>query len=358
MTETEIWRLFSRFVDPFLQEDWVTAKIMQIKPQQSGWEIHVNLGYPFQDIEQDLVSHVQDFLSREAPETKVIIKFAPKILSHRVQQANLRFHPQVKNVIAVASGKGGVGKSTTALNLALALQQQGATVGILDADIHGPNQPLMLGITQQPNLKSPEGLMPLSRYGLQTMSIGYLVDTKTPVIWRGPMISQALQQLYYETEWQNLDYLVMDLPPGTGDIQLTLSQKIPVTGAVIVTTPQEVAIADARKAFAMFQKMQINVLGVIENMSGYVCSHCGEHEHIFGKGGGLRLSQEMQSELLGVVPLTKQIQEQSDRGIPISKAFPQGEITKLYNTIARRIAVKIALLPKNHNSKLPNVIVE
>ena len=267
--------------------------------------------------------------------------------------------PGVKNIIAVASGKGGVGKSTTAVNLALALQADGAHVGIVDADIYGPNQPQMLGVDTRPEGgKGKGGLKPVVAHGLQTISMGYLVNANTPMVWRGPMVSQALQQLVGQTEWDDLDYLIVDMPPGTGDIQLTLSQKVPVCGVVIVTTPQEIALLDARKGLEMFRKVNINVLGVVENMSEYTCSHCGHHEAIFGEGGAERLCKETDCELLGKLPLDKSIREQADGGKPTVIAEPESEIANMYRTIARRIVAKLSLQPKNYSGKFPKIVVE
>jgi ATP-binding protein involved in chromosome partitioning len=265
----------------------------------------------------------------------------------------------VKNIIAVASGKGGVGKSTTAVNLALALQADGARVGIVDADIYGPNQPQMLGVNTRPEGgKGKGGLRPVMAHGLQTISMGYLVNANTPMVWRGPMVSQALQQLVRETEWDDLDYLIVDMPPGTGDIQLTLAQKVPVSGVVIVTTPQEIAVLDARKGLEMFRKVNINVLGVVENMSGHTCSSCGHHDAIFGEGGAERMSRECGCELFGKLPLDSRIRAQADGGKPIVIADPESEIANIYREIARRVVAKLALQPKNYSGIFPKIVVE
>lgn len=273
-------------------------------------------------------------------------------------QMNSKEIPGVKNIIAVASGKGGVGKSTTSVNLALALVQQGARVGLLDADIYGPNQPHMLGATDHPESKDGKTMEPIIRYGLQSMSIGYLIDPTTPMVWRGPMVTGALQQLLNDTRWDNVDYLIIDLPPGTGDIQLTLAQKIPVTAAVIVTTPQDVALLDVRKAMVMFQKVNVPVLGVIENMSTHTCSHCGHQEAIFGEGGGTTLANEFNTELLGSLPLAIKIREQADGGKPIVAAEPDSEIAKLYNDIAKKIMTKINLQAEKIKTKFPKIVIE
>jgi ATP-binding protein involved in chromosome partitioning len=264
----------------------------------------------------------------------------------------------VKNVIAIASGKGGVGKSTVAVNLALALLAEGARVGILDADIYGPSQPLMLGATQNPESKDQKRLEPVMAHGIQSMSIGYLIDSNTPMIWRGPMVSMALQQLLNDTNWDNVDYLIIDLPPGTGDIQLTLSQKIPVNAAVVVTTPQDIALLDATKAIAMFEKVRVPVLGIIENMSLHTCTQCGHQEAIFGEGGGARMAEQYATELLGQLPLAKYVREQADSGSPTVVAAPDSEVAKIYRDIAKRVIAKIALQAKSYVSKFPKIVIE
>lgn len=273
-------------------------------------------------------------------------------------QMNSKEIPGVKNIIAVAAGKGGVGKSTTSVNLALALVQQGARVGILDADIYGPNQPHMLGAIEHPESKDGKTMEPIIRYGLQSMSIGYLVDPATPMVWRGPMVTGALQQLLNDTRWDNLDYLIIDLPPGTGDIQLTLAQKIPVTAAVIVTTPQDIALLDVRKAITMFQKVNVPVLGVIENMSTHTCSQCGHQEAIFGEGGGATLAKEFNTELLGSLPLAAKIREQADGGKPTVAAEPDSDISKIYNEIAKKVMAKINLQADKIKTKFPKIVIE
>jgi ATP-binding protein involved in chromosome partitioning len=260
----------------------------------------------------------------------------------------------VKNIIAIASGKGGVGKSTTAVNLALALVTQGARVGLLDADIYGPNQPHILGAHAKPESTDGKMLEPVMRYGIQSMSIGYLVDPETPMVWRGPMVISALQQLLSHTHWQHVEYLIIDLPPGTGDIQLTLAQKIPLSGAVIVTTPQDIALLDARKAIGMFQKVDVPILGVVENMSHHTCSQCGHNEPIFGEGGAARLAEQYQIDLLGALPLAMTIREQADGGKPTVVAEPQSNITAIYKAIAAKITAKLAQTKK----KFPTIVIE
>ena len=265
--------------------------------------------------------------------------------------------PQVKNIIAVASGKGGVGKSTTAVNLALALAVEGARVGILDADIYGPSQPQMLGVGQcRPEIVGEQGkqqMLPISAYGIQSISMGYLVTEDTPMLWRGPMATGALQQLLMQTRWDNLDYLIIDMPPGTGDIQITLAQKVPVTGAVIVTTPQDIALLDAKKGIEMFRKVNVPILGVIENMAMHTCSNCGHEEHIFGEGGGERIAQNYQTELLGALPLDLSIRADADQGKPSVAADPESAISQKYRAIARKLIANVQ--QNNASQSLPNI---
>jgi ATP-binding protein involved in chromosome partitioning len=280
-----------------------------------------------------------------------------KIVSHAVQRG-VKLVPGVKNIIAVASGKGGVGKSTTAVNLALALAAEGVSVGMLDADIYGPSQPTMLGITGRPETKDGKRLEPMQGHGIQAMSIGFLIDVETPMVWRGPMVTQALEQLLNETNWRDVDYLVVDLPPGTGDIQLTLAQRVPVTGAVIVTTPQDIALMDARKGLKMFEKVNIPILGVVENMSLHICSKCGHEENIFGSGGGDRMSKDYGIDLLGSLPLDIKIREQADSGMPTVVADPDGRVAEIYREIARKVAVKIAEKQQDHSAAFPKIVVQ
>ena len=280
--------------------------------------------------------------------------------SHAVQTGQKGI-PGIKNIIAVASGKGGVGKSTTAVNLALALGEAGAEVGLLDADIHGPNQALMLGIQEKPEIRPDKKLMPIRKYGIQSNSIGYLIDAKTPIIWRGPMVSQALQQLLYETLWKDLDFLLLDLPPGTGDIPLTLAKKVPLAGAVIVTTPQDVSLLDAGKALAMFKKLGIPVLGIIENMATYTCPHCGQEEAIFGSGGGESMAAENHIPLLGQIPLNSMIRKNTDAGTPpitLTLSDPASSLANSYREIAFALVEQLSLQPINYAIKFPNIIVE
>jgi len=273
-------------------------------------------------------------------------------------QKGVKLIPGVKNIIAVASGKGGVGKSTTAVNLALALAAEGANVGMLDADIYGPSQPTMLGITGRPESPDGQNLEPMLGHGLQAMSIGFLIDVETPMVWRGPMVTQALEQLLNQTKWKDLDYLVVDLPPGTGDIQLTLAQRVPVTGAVIVTTPQDIALIDARKGLKMFEKVGVPILGVVENMSLHICSNCGHEERIFGEGGGERMCKDYGTEFLGALPLDIRIREETDAGKPTVVAEPESRVAEIYRAIARRVAVKVGDLAVDHSSKFPSIVIQ
>ncbi|MDH5259030.1 MAG: iron-sulfur cluster carrier protein ApbC, partial [Gammaproteobacteria bacterium] len=279
------------------------------------------------------------------------------VVNHAVQQG-VKPIKGIKNVIAVASGKGGVGKSTTAVNLALAIAAEGGKVGIMDADIYGPSQPRMLGIDGKPESKDGTTMEPMENYGVQAMSIGFLIDEETPMIWRGPMVTQALEQLINDTNWGDLDYLIIDLPPGTGDIQLTLSQKIPVSGAVIVTTPQDIALLDARKGLKMFEKVNVPVLGIVENMSIHICSSCGHEEHIFGSGGGEKMSRDYDVDFLGALPLDIAIREQADNGKPTVVASPDSRISEIYREISRRVTAKLALQGKDYSTKFPNIVIQ
>jgi len=317
----------------------------------------IQLGYPAKGWHAALARLARDLLEAQPGVARATVSVSSKVHAHRVQK-ELSPLPEVRNIIAVASGKGGVGKSTTAVNLALALQAEGATVGVLDADIYGPSIPKMLGLSGRPDSPDGKAIEPKWNHGLQAMSIGLLVDEDTPMIWRGPMVTQALQQLLNNTQWQGLDYLVIDLPPGTGDIQLTLSQRVPVSGAVIVTTPQDIATLDARKALQMFAKVEVPVLGIVENMAVHVCSNCGHSEHVFGAGGGERMAAQYDVPLLGSLPLDIRIREQADSGVPTVAADPESPLALAYREIARRTAARLSTQARNKAIAFPNIVIQ
>ncbi len=318
--------------------------------------VDIALGYPARDWRKTFASQIKSVLEKEPAIAQATVSVTPRIATHKVQ-GNLLPLPGVKNIIAVASGKGGVGKSTVAVNLALALAAEGANVGVLDADIYGPSQPLMLGITGRP--QSPDGktIIPMTNHGLQVMSIGFLVGEDTAMVWRGPMVTQALTQLLTSTHWHDLDYLVVDMPPGTGDIQLTLTQRVPVAGAVIVTTPQDIALLDAKKGLKAFEKVQVPVLGIIENMATHVCSNCGHEEHVFGEGGGARMAEQYGVPLLGSLPLDIRIREQADGGNPTVVAMPDSDLAMRYREIARNTAARLSLQAERDMTGVPNIRV-
>ncbi|WP_126443999.1 iron-sulfur cluster carrier protein ApbC [Sulfuricystis multivorans] len=346
-------------IDPNTGKDLVsTRSTKNIKISGADVSLDVELGYPAKSQIDSIRKMVIDAIKTVPGVGNVSANVTQKIVSHAVQKG-VKLIPGVKNIIAVASGKGGVGKSTTAVNLALALAAEGANVGLLDADIYGPSQPQMLGIPDsQPESTDGRKLEPMIAHGIQAMSIGFLIDPETPMVWRGPMVTQALNQLLGDTHWKDLDYLVVDLPPGTGDIQLTLAQQVPVTGAVIVTTPQDIALLDARKGLKMFEKVGIPILGIVENMSIHICSKCGHEEHIFGEGGGKKMCEDYEVEFLGALPLDRNIREQVDSGHPTVVADPNGRVAEIYRAIARRIGVKIAEQAKDHSSKFPTIVVQ
>ncbi len=351
----QIMSVLSGVVDPDTRKKLhVTAKNTQIKVENAGVSITVPLGYPLHNGQGELRKRVETALAPLNLGT-VSVNFKSEIISHAVQRG-LKPMSNVRNIIAVASGKGGVGKSTTSVNLALALLAQGARVGLLDADIYGPSVPLMLGLSGKPESLDGKTMEPLMGHGLQANSIGFLIDEDAPAIWRGPMVTQALQQLLTQTNWKDLDYLIVDMPPGTGDIALTLAQKVPLTGAVIVTTPQDMALADARKGMRMFQKVDVPVLGVIENMSVHICSQCGHAEPIFGEHGGRNMAQEYDLPWLGALPLQLSIREQTDAGTPTVAAEPDSETARLYHHIAHGVAANVAALPRDMTARIPLVV--
>jgi ATP-binding protein involved in chromosome partitioning len=358
LSKTQIETALKEIVDPYLESDIITAKeIKAINIEGARVSIQVQLGYPAKGYVEELAEQVKQKVEALDGVDSAEVTADWKVVSHSVQK-NLKPLPDVKNIIAVASGKGGVGKSTTSVNLALALAAEGAKVGILDADIYGPSQPRMLGIKGQPVSEDGSSLQPMENYGIQAMSIGFLIEDDTPMIWRGPMVTQALEQLLTDTRWRDLDYLIVDLPPGTGDTQLTLSQKIPVSGAVIVTTPQDIALLDARKGLKMFEKVEVAVLGIIENMSIHICSKCGNEEHIFGEGGGKRMAEEHDVNLLGSLPLDIKIREQADAGRPTVVADPDSRAAQIYRDIARRTTAKLAAQAKDYKAKFPKIVIQ
>jgi ATP-binding protein involved in chromosome partitioning len=357
ITQEQVHSALQEAVDPNTGKDFFATKSARnIRVDGGNVTLEIELGYPAKTQLEPIRKLISQKL-RSIPGVETVnVEVTSKIVSHSVQRG-VKLVPGVKNIVAVASGKGGVGKSTTAVNLALGLAAEGASVGILDADIYGPSQPTMLGITGRPESRDGKTLEPMVGHGLQAISIGFLIDIDTPMVWRGPMVTQALEQLLKDTRWRDIDYLVVDMPPGTGDIQLTLAQKVPVTGAVIVTTPQDIALIDARKGLKMFEKVGIPILGVIENMSTHICSNCGHEEHIFGQGGAERMCREYGTELLGALPLDISIREQADSGKPTVVADPDGRVAEIYRAIARRLAVKIAESAKDMTSKFPNIVV-
>jgi ATP-binding protein involved in chromosome partitioning len=358
LAESQIQTALQDVVDPNTGKDLIAGRcIKNIKIADPDVSLDVELGYPADSQIDAMRKAVIDKLKTIPGIGNISANVYWRVVPHTVQKG-VKLIPGVRNIIAVASGKGGVGKSTTAVNLALALAAEGAKVGILDADIYGPSQPQMLGITGQPESPDGETLEPMRAYGLQAMSIGFLIDPEMPMVWRGPMVTQALQQLLMATHWQDLDYLVVDMPPGTGDVQLTLAQQVPVTGAVIVTTPQDIALLDARKGLKMFDKVGIPILGVVENMSIHICSKCGYEEPIFGSGGGDKMGQDYEVEVLGHLPLDINIRLQVDGGKPTVVAEPNGRIAEIYKGIACRVAVKIAERAKDMTSKFPNIVIQ
>ena len=344
-------------IDPNTGRDFVSTKqIRNLRLDGGELSFEVELGYPAKSQIPGLRRELIAAARKVAGVENVSVNITSKVIAHSVQRG-VQLLPGVKNIVAVASGKGGVGKSTTAVNLALALAAEGARVGMLDADIYGPSQPMMLGISARPESVDGKSMEPLENYGVQVMSIGFLVDADNPMIWRGPMATQALEQMLRQTNWSELDYLIVDMPPGTGDIQLTLSQRVPLTGAVIVTTPQDIALLDARRGLKMFEKVGVPILGIVENMAVHVCTNCGHAEHIFGADGGKKMSEEYGVEYLGGLPLALSIREQADSGRPSVVSDPDGEIAGIYKSVARRMAVKIAEKAKDYSARFPTISV-
>jgi ATP-binding protein involved in chromosome partitioning len=358
LSDADVRSALSAVVDPNTGKDLIAGKSAKnIRVDAGAIRVDVELGYParsqIEPIRRQVIAALRALPGAASVEANVY----QRIIAHAVQRG-VKLMPNVKNIIAVASGKGGVGKSTTAVNLALALASEGASVGMLDADIYGPSQPMMLGIAGRPESRDGKTLEPMEGHGIQASSIGFMIDMDTPMVWRGPMVTQALEQLLRETNWRDLDYLIVDMPPGTGDIHLTLSQKIPVTGVVIVTTPQDIALLDARKGLKMFEKVGVPILGIVENMAIHVCSNCGHAEHIFGQGGGERMAREYDVDYLGGLPLDIKIREQADSGRPTVVSDPDGPIAEIYRSIARKVAVKIADQTRDMTSKFPSIVVQ
>lgn len=359
LNEQQIRDALAAAIDPNTGKSFVAGKsVRNLRVDGADVSVDIELGYPAKSQLEAIRAQVTAAIAAVPGVGSVKVGVDYRIVAHAVQ-GGVKLLPGVRNIIAVASGKGGVGKSTTAVNLALALAQEGARVGLLDADIYGPSQPQMLGLAgRQPESTDGKTMEPLEAYGVQAMSIGFLVDVETPMVWRGPMVSQALEQLLNETRWNDIDYLIVDMPPGTGDTQLSLAQKVPVTGAVIVTTPQDIALLDARKGLKMFEKVNIPILGVVENMSIHVCSNCGHAEPIFGEGGGEQMCRDYATEFLGSLPLEMSIRQMADGGKPTVVGAPDSPAADIYRRIARRVAVKVAEKAKDMSSKFPNIVVQ
>jgi len=357
-TDEQLATHIGELIDPNTSKSYASAKSVRACSIQEGVAgIDIELGYPAASQAAAIQAQIEAAARTLPGISQANVRVSTKIVAHTVQ-GNVTLLPGVKNIIAVSSGKGGVGKSTTSVNLALALAQEGARVGLLDADIYGPSQPQMLGISEaQPESQDGKTMIPLQAHGLQANSIGFLIDPEQPMVWRGPLVTQALRQLLFDTQWQDLDYLVIDMPPGTGDIQLTLAQSVPVTGAVIVTTPQDIALLDARKGLKMFEKVGIPILGIIENMSIHICSKCGHAEHIFGAGGGEAMCRDYNVPFLGDLPLDIRIRTQTDAGQPTVVAEPEGALAEAYRGIARRVAISIAEKQRDMRLRVPTIVI-
>ncbi len=356
-TEAAVLDALKTVNDPNTGKSFVGSKqIKNLKLAGDDLSFDLELGYPARSQHAGMRKALVAAARSVACVGNVSVAITTKVIPHAVQRG-VALLPGVKNIIAVASGKGGVGKSTTTANLALALAAEGASVGILDADIYGPSQPMMMGIEGQPESEDGKTMEPMANHGVQVMSIGFMVKPDQAMVWRGPMATQALDQLLRQTNWRELDYLLVDMPPGTGDIALTLSQRVPLTGAIIVTTPQDIALIDARKGLSMFEKVNVPILGIVENMAVHVCTNCGHVEHIFGADGGKRMAAESKVDYLGALPLTMSIREQADSGTPTVAADPDSDVTALYKQVARTVAVKIAMQAKDFSNKFPTITV-
>ena len=357
LTESALLDALKTVLDPHTGKDFVSTRALKnLRIEGGDVAFQVELGYPAKS-QHPALRKAFIAAARGVPGVaNVSVELSTRVATHAVQRG-VQLLPKVKNVIAVASGKGGVGKSTTTVNLALALAAEGASVGILDADIYGPSQPMMMGLSGRPESEDGKTIQPLENYGVQVMSIGFMIEPDQAMIWRGPMATQALDQLLHQTQWRELDYLLIDMPPGTGDIALTLSQRVPLTGAIIVTTPQDIALLDAKKGLKMFEKVGVPILGIVENMAVYCCPNCGHTEHIFGADGGKKMAAEYKVDYLGALPLNMSIREQADSGRPTVVADPDGEIAATYKAVARQVAVKIAVKAKDFSAKFPTISV-
>ena len=358
LSNSEITQALDKAIDINTGKNFVANKALKnIQINGDNISLDIELAYPAKSQFAAIREQIKSALAPTKTEN-ITVNVTSKIVSH-IAQNHLKPLKEIKNIIAVASGKGGVGKSTTAVNLALALAEEGARVGILDADIYGPSMPQMLGLAgKMPEAIDEQNMHPLKAFGIEVMSIGFMIDEDTAMVWRGPMVTQALTQLLNQTKWSDLDYLIVDMPPGTGDTQLTLAQKVPVTGAVIVTTPQDIALIDAKKGLKMFEKVGIPILGLIENMSVHICSNCGHAEHIFGSGGAQKMKDSYGVELLGALPLELAIRELADAGKPTVIGDPTSKAAEIYKAIARKIAAKIAERAKDMSAKFPNIVVQ
>ena len=357
LQEASLLERLRTVIDPQTGQDFVsTRQLKNLRIEGRDVSFDVELGYPARSQVAALRKALIAAVKSAGDVENVSVNVGWKIVAHAVQRG-VQLLPRVKNIIAVASGKGGVGKSTTTANLALALAAEGARVGILDADIYGPSQPMMMGIQGRPESADGKTMEPLENHGVQVMSIGFLVDDDQAMIWRGPMATQALEQLLRQTNWADLDYLLVDMPPGTGDIALTMSQRVPITGAVIVTTPQDIALIDAKKGLTMFEKVGVPVLGIVENMAVFCCPNCGHSEAIFGEGGGRRMAEQYGVDYLGALPLTTRIRQQADSGTPTVAADPDSEVASIYKAVARTVAVKVAVKAKDFSAKFPTITV-
>ena len=357
VTEQALFDALKTVIDNNTGRDFVsTRQLKNLRIDGGDVAFDIELGYPGKSQEAGLRRALVTAARTVAGVENVSVSLSTKITAHAVQRG-VQLLPKVKNVVAVASGKGGVGKSTTSVNLALALAAEGAKVGILDADIYGPSQPTMLGVSGKPDSADGQTMAPLVGHGVEVMSIGFMIEPDQAMIWRGPMATQALEQLLRQTNWGELDYLIIDMPPGTGDIALTLSQRVPLTGAIIVTTPQDIALLDAKKGLKMFEKVGVPILGIVENMAVHVCSNCGHAEHIFGADGGKKMAAEYGVDYLGALPLAMSIRQQADSGRPTVVAEPEGELAGLYKAMARSVAVKIAQKSKDFSAKFPTITV-